>query len=117
MATELKDNKQRIIKEIFAEYGDGSVKDLLSLMDCFETMMDRGYVEQFINNQNEVDYRITHRFTARQIAGKLDLDFSNKPKASKYKILPRKNDYSYFCVGCGFNHTLEYVDCVWRKNV
>ena len=61
------DNKRILINEIFAEAGDGSPGDLLNCMEAFEQMLDDGYIEEFINDKGETDYRMTTKYDAGQI--------------------------------------------------
>lgn len=54
-------NKYKIIQEIFNEHGDGSSNDMLNLMMAFDILLEKGFIEQFTNINNEIDYRLTGR--------------------------------------------------------
>lgn len=59
-----KDNKMKLIKELFGKFGDGSPNDMLNLLEAFENLLDDGYIESFTNDLGETDYRITNRYDA-----------------------------------------------------
>ena len=54
-------NKYKLIKKIFEFEGDGTPNDMLNCMQAFEDLLDTGFIEQFVNEKNETDYRITGR--------------------------------------------------------
>lgn len=62
----LPDNKRKILGTLFKELGDGTVKDQLNCMEAFENLLDEGYIEQFVNDKGELDYRISNRFDANK---------------------------------------------------
>lgn len=62
----MQDNKRKLLGQLFKALGDGTVKDQLNCMEAFENLLDKGYIEQFINDKNEIDYRINTRFDANK---------------------------------------------------
>ena len=60
------------MKKIFTESGDGSNDDLLNCMQAFEDLLDKGFIEQFVNDSGEIDYRPTGR------TGSLDILLGKK---------------------------------------
>lgn len=66
-------NKYKLMKEIFAMGGDGTPDDMLNCMQAFEDLLDKGFIEQFVNDKGEIDYRPTGRTgTLEILQGKTD---------------------------------------------